>query len=186
LAGWVALLEEVLKLLNTTKSSKAQTLLSLFFISEDFISSIVMDLDTFRQLAGFDAEQYIKNMKDELGIKRVRAFFDNQSSQAMSRHVGPDEVLEIHLPTLSTILSQRPELSAAEGIAKLKSAIAEELCHGQFRETDHNQSVVGCTISEMQKHLTSEELSFQYIKEKVSRLEQAAEVFKGTPIKKQD
>ncbi len=145
-----------------------------------------MDLDTLRQLAGFDADQYIKSMKDELGIKRVRVLFDNKTSRAMSRHVGPDEVLEIHLPALSTILSQRPELSASEGIAKLKSAIAEELCHGQFRETDHNHSVVGCTISEMKKHLTSEELSYPYIKEKISHLEQAAEVFKGTPIKKQD
>jgi hypothetical protein len=145
-----------------------------------------MDLDTFRQLAGFDADQYIKSMKDELGIKRVRVLFDNQTSRAMSRHAGPDEVLEIHLPALTTILSQKPELSAAEGIAKLKSAIAEELCHGQFRETDHNQSVVGCTISQMQKHLTNEELSYPYIKDKISHLEQAAEVFKGTPIKKQD
>jgi hypothetical protein len=145
-----------------------------------------MDLDTFRQLAGFDAHQYIKSMKDELGIKRVRVLFDNQTSRAMSRHVGPDEILEIHLPALSTILSKRPELSPAEGLAKLKSAIAEELCHGQFRETDHNQSVVGCTISEMQKHMTSEELSYPYIKNKISHLEQAAEVFKGTPIKKKD
>jgi hypothetical protein len=100
----------------------------------------------------------------------------------MSRHVGPDEVLEVHLPALSTILSQRPELSASEGIANLKSAIAEELCHGQFRETDHNQSVVGCIISEMQKHLTSEELSYPSIKDKISHLEHA-EVFKGTPNK---
>jgi hypothetical protein len=145
-----------------------------------------MDLDTFRQLAGFDADQYIKRMKDELGINRVRVLFDNQTSQAMSRHVGPEEVLEIHLPALSTILAQKPELSASEGIAKLKSAIAEELCHGQFRETDHNESVVGCTISQMQKHLTSEELSYPYIKEKISRLKQAVEVFKGTPIKKQE
>lgn len=144
-----------------------------------------MDIDTFRQLAGFDADQHIKSMKDQVGIKRVRVLFDNQSSRAMSRHVGPDEILEIHLPALSTILSQRPELSFGEGIAKLKSAIAEELCHGQFRETDYNQSVVGCTISEMQKHLTNEELSYPYIKEKISHLEQAAEVFKGTPIKKQ-
>jgi hypothetical protein len=147
---------------------------------------IDLDLDLFRQLAGFDADLYIKRMKDELGIKRVRVLFDNQSSQAMSRPAGPDEVLEIHLPALTTILSHRPELSAAEGIAKLKSAIAEELCHGQFRETDHNRSVVGCTISEMQTHLTNEELSNPYIKDKVSHLEQAAEVFKGTQIKKQD
>lgn len=125
-------------------------------------------------------------MKDELGIKRVRVLFDNKTSRAMSRHVGQDEVLEVHLPALSTILSQRPELSTSEGIAKLKSAIAEELCHGQFRETDHNHSVVGCTISAMKKHLTSEELSYPYIKEKISHLEQAAEVFKGTPIQKQD
>jgi hypothetical protein len=145
-----------------------------------------MELRTFRNLAGFDADRYIKNMKDELGIKRIRVLFDNQTSQAMSKHVGPEEVLEIHLPALSTILSQRPELSAGEGIAKLKSAIAEELCHSQFRETDHNQSVVGCTILEMQKHLTSEELSYPYIKDKISHLEQAAEIFKGTPIKKLD
>jgi len=145
-----------------------------------------LDLETFRQLAGFEADSYIKKMKDELGIKRVRVLFDNQTSRAMSRYAGPDEVLEIHLPALTTILSQRPELSAAEGIAKLKSAIAEELCHGQFRETDHNQSVVGCTISQMHKHLTSEELSYPYIKDKISHLEQAAEVFKGTPINKQD
>ena len=145
-----------------------------------------MDLDIFRQLAGFDADQYIRKMKDDLGIKRVLALFDNPNSQAMSRHVGADDILEIHLPALTTILSQKPELSPSEGIAKLKSAIAEELCHGQFRETDHNHSVVGCTISEMKKHLTSEELSYPYIKEKISHLEQAAEVFKGTPIKKQD
>ena len=145
-----------------------------------------MNNETFRQLAGFDADSYIKKMKDELGIRRVRVLFDNPNSQAMSRHVGPEEILEIHLPALSTILSQRAKLSAGEGIAKLKSAIAEELCHGQFRETDHNQSVVGCTITEMQKHLTSDELSFPYIKEKISHLEQAAEVFKGTRIKKQD
>jgi hypothetical protein len=143
-----------------------------------------MDLFTFRQLAGFDADSYIKKMKDELGIKRVRALFDNPNSQAMSRHVGSDEILEIHLPPLTTILSQKPELSIAEGIAKLKSAIAEELCHSKFRDTDHNHSVVGCTISEMQKHLTNEELSYPYIKEKISHLEQAAEVFKGTPIRK--
>jgi len=143
-----------------------------------------MDLDTFRQLAGFDADQYIKKMKDELGIKRVRVLFDNPNSQAMSRHVGPDEILEIHLPALTTILSQKPELSTGEAVAKLKSAIAEELCHGQLRETDHNHSVVGCTISEMKKHLTSEDLAYPYIKEKMSHLEQAAEVFKGTPIKK--
>lgn len=143
-----------------------------------------MDLDTFRQLAGFDADRYVKKMKDELGIRQVRVLFDNPKSQAMSRHVGPEEILEIHLPALSTILSQKPELSAAEGIAKLKSAIAEELCHGQFRETDHNHSVVGCTISEMKGNLTSEELNYPYIKDKISRLEQAAEVFKGTPIKK--
>jgi hypothetical protein len=123
-------------------------------------------------------------MKDDLGIKRVRVLFDNPNSQAMSKHAGPEEILEIHLPALSTILSQKPELSAVEGIAKLKAAIAEELCHSQFRETDHNHSVVGCTISEMQKHLTSEELSYPYIKDKISHLEQAAEVFKGTPIKK--
>ena len=123
-------------------------------------------------------------MKDELGIKRVRVLFDNTNSQAMSRHVGPDEVLEIHLPALTTILSQKPELSTGEGVAKLKSAIAEELCHGQFRETNHDHTVVGCTISEMQKHLSSEELGYPYIKEKISRLEQAAQVFKGTPIKK--
>lgn len=145
-----------------------------------------MDLDTLRQLAGFDADQYIKKMKDELGIKRVRVLFDNTNSQAMSRHVGPDEVLEIHLPALTTILSQKPELSTGEGVAKLKSAIAEELCHGQFREVDHSRSVVGCTISEMQKHLSNEELSYPYIKEKISRLEQAAQVFKGTPIKKSE
>jgi hypothetical protein len=143
-----------------------------------------MDIDTFRQLAGFDADQYIKKMKDELGIKRVRVLFDNPNSQAMSRHVGPDEILEIHLPALTTILSQKPELSTAEGVAKLKSAISEELCHSKFRETDHNHSVVGCTVSEMKKHLTTEELAYPYIKEKVSHLEQAAEVFKGTPIKK--
>ncbi len=117
-----------------------------------FVSRVVRDgaVHTFRQLAGFDADQYIKSMKDELGIKRVRVLFDNQTSRAMSRHVGPEEVLEIHLPALSTILSQKPELSVAEGIAKLKSAVAEELCHGYFRGTDHNQSVVGCTISQMQ------------------------------------
>lgn len=91
-------------------------------------------------------------MKDELGIKRVRVLFDNPSSQAMSRHTGRDEILEIHLPALTTILSQKPELSQCEGIAKLKSAIAEELCHGQFRETDHNHSVVGCIISEIRKN----------------------------------
>ena len=143
-----------------------------------------MDLDTFRQLAGFDADSYIKKIKDELGIKRVRVLFDNPNSQAMSRHAGPEEILEIHLPALDTILAQKSELSTNEAVAKLKSAIAEELCHSQFRETDHNHSVVGCTISEMQKHLTSEELAYPYIKEKIFHLEQAAEVFKGTPIKK--
>jgi hypothetical protein len=145
-----------------------------------------LELDTFRAIAGFDADQYIKKMKNELGIKRVRVLFDNPNSQAMSRHVGPEEILEIHLPALTTILSQRQELSTNEAVAKLKSAIAEELCHGQSRETDHNQSVVGCTISQMQKHLTREELSYPYIKEKISRLEQAAEVFKGSPIRKQE
>jgi hypothetical protein len=143
-----------------------------------------MDLDTFRQLAGFDADQFIKKVKDELGIKRVRVLFDNPNSQAMSRHVGPEEILEIHLAGLTTILSQKPELSRNEAVAKLKSAIAEETCHGRFRDTDHNKEVVGCTISMMQKHLTAEELAYPYIKEKISRLEQAAEVFKGTPIKK--
>jgi hypothetical protein len=118
-----------------------------------------------------DADQYIKSMKDELGIKHVRILFDNRTSRAMSRHGGPEEVLEIHLSALTTILSQRPELSAIGGIAKLKNATAEELFHGQFSETDHNYSVVGCTISQMQKHLTNEELSYPYIRDKISRLE---------------
>jgi hypothetical protein len=147
-------------------------------------SLVDLELDTFREIAGFDADSYIKKMKDELGVKRVSVLFDNPNSQAMSRHVGPEEILEIHLPPLTTILSQRPELSANEAVAKIKSAIAEELCHGQFRETDHNHTVVGCTISEMKKNLTEEELNYPYIKEKISRLEQAAELFKGTPIKK--
>jgi hypothetical protein len=143
-----------------------------------------LDLHTFRQLAGFDADQFIKKMKDELGIKRIRVLFDNPNSQAMSKHVGPEQILEIHLPALTTILSQKPELSRNEAIAKLKSAIAEETCHGRFRDTDHNREVVDCTISMMQKHLTAEELAYLYIKEKISRLEQAAEAFRGTPIEK--
>lgn len=50
-----------------------------------------LDLDMFRQLAGFDADLYIKRMKDELGIKRGWGLFDNQSSQAMSRHARAEE-----------------------------------------------------------------------------------------------
>jgi hypothetical protein len=82
------------------------------------------------------------------------------------------------------LLQEDPELSRNEAIAKLKSAIVGDTCQARLHETDHNREVVDCTISEMQKHLTSEELSYPHIKEKISDLEQGAEVFKGTPIKK--
>lgn len=131
---------------------------------------------------GFDCHSFIKKIKDELNLPKVRVYYDNPNSQAMSRYTDNEQVLEIHLPTIQTIRAQKPDLSNEEAVAKVKSAIIEEHCHGKYHETDHNAAVVGCTLSTMEKHLTPAEINYPYIQEKVQRLKQAEQTFKGTPI----
>ena len=140
----------------------------------------MMTLEEFRAKAGFDIDNFIRNVKDDLGLKKVRVKWDNPTARAMSQYIG--DTLEIHLPDIDTILSQKPELSEAEAKAKLKSAVIEETCHGIYHETDHTKEVVGCTIREMEKQMSQEELNFPYIKEKIERLKKASEQVGFTPL----
>jgi len=142
----------------------------------------LMTLEQFRANAGFPVDDLIRQMKNELGVAKCRVMFDNPNAQAMSRH-GPDGVLEIHLPTLDTILRQRPGLSREEAIAKIKAQVAEELCHGVYHETNHDDRVVSCTIKEMREHMNDFEFNSPYIQEKVVRLRGAAAVVSGMPLR---
>lgn len=142
----------------------------------------LMSLEQFRAMAGFPVDDLIRQIKNELGVARCRVMFDNPNAQAMSRY-SHDGVLEVHLPTLDTILMQRPGLSREEAIAKIKAQVAEELCHGFFHETNHDERVVSCTVKEMREHLSPSEMSSPYIVEKIARLRGAQSVVQGMPLR---
>lgn len=140
-----------------------------------------MSFEEFRRKAGgYPLDEMIKKAKDELGVAKVKVEFDNPSSQAMSRYNGP--VLEIHLPDIDTILRQRPELTKEEAVAKLKAATCEEISHGVNHDTEHTDKVVSDTLGCMVKHLTSEEMAYPYIAEKIRRLQGASRALQGTPL----
>jgi hypothetical protein len=139
-----------------------------------------MSTEAFHSRTGFPVEDLIRQVKNKLGVTRVRVFFDNPNSQAMSRYNGP--VLEVHLPTLDTVLRMRPDLTREEAVAKIKSAAIEELCHGVFHQTDHDERVVSCTIENMGQHLTPQEMAYPYIQEKVRKMRGAQTPVKGEPI----
>lgn len=139
-----------------------------------------MSAGDFDAKVGNPVEHVIKRVKDRLGVQKVRVYTDNPNSQAMSRYNGP--VLEVHLPTKQTVLQQRPELSPIEVDAKIKAAAIEELCHGVFHQTDHDERVVSCTVDNMRAELTPEEFNQPYIQEKVQRLRGASRALQGTPL----
>ncbi len=140
----------------------------------------MMSHEEFTRRAGFDLHGFVKNAKSSLGVGKVRVMFDNPNAQAMSRYNG--EVLEVHLPDNATIKRQRPELSDGEVVAKIKAATIEELCHGKFHETDHNDDVVSCTINGMKSHMSAEEMAYPYIKQKVERLQAASRPIAGESL----
>ena len=142
-----------------------------------------MSLDEFRVKAGFPVDDLVRQIKNELGVKKCRVFFDNPYAQAMSRY-ATDGVLEVHLPTLEIILQQRPELTREEAVAKIKAQVAEELCHGVYHETDHTDQVVACTLKEMRDHMTPQELQTPYIREKIARIKQASNTVSGMAIRR--
>lgn len=139
-----------------------------------------MSQELLHERFGFPVEDFVKQVKNELGVQKVRIFGDNPNAQAMSRYVAG--VLEVHLPTKQVVLSQRPGLTEGEAVAKIKSAVIEELCHGVYHETDHTDQVVSCTVGKMREHLRPEELAYPYIQDKVSRLQEASKPIMATPM----
>lgn len=138
-----------------------------------------MSVEEFRQKAGFDVDNTIRAMKNDLGLGMVRVTFDQNIPRAYAVYNG--SIPEAHLPPLEVIVSQTG-LSEEEARAKIKSEIAEEFCHLANHETNHNEKVVSCTIGEMEKHMTREELNFPYIQQKVQRLKSAQDVIQGQEL----
>ncbi len=139
-----------------------------------------MSLEEFRSKAGFPVDDLVRRIKSKLGVGKVRVMFDNPNSQAMSRYNG--DVLEVHLPTLATILQQRPDLSKEAAIAKIKAQVVEELCHGVFHETNHDDRVVGCTVNNLKEYLSPSEVSEPYIQKKISKLQVASRPVGGMSV----
>jgi len=140
----------------------------------------MMSQEAFQQKAGFDLHSFVKRCKDEMGVGRVRVRMDNPSAQAMSRYDG--EVLEIHLAELDAIMRQRPELTREEAVAKIKAATCEELAHGYYHETNHDENVVGATVGCMMRNMSPTELATPYIREKVARLQAAQSPVAGETL----
>lgn len=134
--------------------------------------SVALEKEQVEEAFGFNAPAFLKKVKDEVGVGKVRLVFDGDKSRAHAIHVG--EICQIHLPTREAIQRERG-FDAKTAIAKQKAALAEESCHCREHETDHNEAVVTCTIKMMKKHMTPEELELPYIKEKVRRLEMSPE-----------
>lgn len=55
-------------------------------------------------------------------------------------------------------------------------------CHCFHKEVTHNDKVVGCTVQKINEHLTPEERSTPYIKEKIEFLERSREQIVSVPL----
>lgn len=122
---------------------------------------------------GFDVASFLRKVKSEVTVGKVRLELDGNDSKASAVYEG--NMCVIHLPT-------RDAIKRIKGFddktvhAKQKAGLIEELCHCSLHEAAHDDKVVGCTVSMMQKHLTSEELAITYIQEKISRLKRSLEI----------
>lgn len=140
----------------------------------------MMSQEDFQRKAGFDLHGFIKRCKSEMGVGKVRVMFDNPSAQAMSRYSG--EVLEVHLADVDMIMRQRPELSREEAVAKIKAATCEELAHGFYHQTNHDEQVVGATLGCMTRNMSQQELGTPYIQTKIQRLQAASSPVAGETL----
>ena len=132
-----------------------------------------------RESTGFDVGTFVKKVKDEIGVGRVRLNFDGNSNRAHAHYEG--NVCAISLPTRDAI-KRSLGFDDKTAVAKMKAGLTEELCHCREHETDHSERVVSCTIDMMQKHLTQDELNLDYIKEKQERLKRSPQIVQLTPI----
>ena len=121
---------------------------------------------------GFDVYTFLKKVKDENGLGKIRLLFDNDTSRAHAMHVAG--VCEIHLPTRQAIKQLRG-FDEATAVAKQKAGLIEEVIHCKHREASHTDTIVSETIQSMQRHLAPQELMIPYIQEKIRRLVQSPE-----------